>query len=238
MKNTGILTLIPTPLSESGELEPVAFALLSKAASLEEKEHSIFVIEDLKPGRRRWLQFKLPRESIDSFVLYNEHTSAVVAKELLSQLKTGKNVFLMSDGGLPAFYDPGVELVKMCHQNNIRVTSTPFFNSVILALALSGFNHKKFWFEGFLPMDGAERINVLKKLLSSKHTSILMDTPYRLKRVLEELVESWSSNSSSKKLFVAMDLNSETEELKIGTAKELLNSISDFKREFVLVISE
>ena len=238
MKKTGILTLIPTPLSESGELEPVAFALLSKAASLEEKEQSIFVIEDLKPGRRRWLQFKLPRECIESFVLYNEHTSAVVAKELLSQLKTGKNVFLMSDGGLPAFYDPGVELVKMCHQNCIRVTSTPFFNSVILALALSGFNHKKFWFEGFLPMDGAERISVLKKLLSSKHTSILMDTPYRLKRVLEELVEAWNSNSTSKKIFVAMDLNSETEELKIGSAKELLSSISDFKREFVLVISE
>ena len=97
MKKTGILTLIPTPLSESGELEPVAFALLSKAASLEEKEQSIFVIEDLKPGRRRWLQFKLPRECIESFVLYNEHTSAVVAKELLSQLKTGKNVFLINN---------------------------------------------------------------------------------------------------------------------------------------------
>ena len=239
MNKYGTLTLIPTPLSETGELEPVAFALLNHAASsLEEKENSIFVIEDLKPGRRRWLQFKLPRETVDHFVLYNEHTANTVSKELLSQLQSGKNVFLMSDGGLPAFYDPGVELVKMCHQNHIRVTSTPFFNSVILALALSGFNHKKFWFEGFLPLDNAERTNTLKKLLTQKHTSILMDTPYRLKRVLEELLESWGSNTTSKKIFVAMDLNSDTEELRIGSPRELLSSISNFKREFVLVISE
>jgi len=237
MKTSGTLTLIPTPLNDLGELEPVAFALLTKAA-LEESANSVFVIEDLKPGRRRWLQFKLPRETIESFVLYNEHTASTAAKELLSSLQSGKNVFLMSDGGLPAFYDPGVELVKMCHQNKIKVTSTPFCNSVVLALALSGFSHKKFWFEGFLPLDGAERITVIKKLLSQKHTSILMDTPYRLKRVLEEFAESWGSATTSKKLFVAMDLNSETESLKLGSPKELLNSITDFKREFVLVVSE
>ena len=237
MKTSGTLTLIPTPLNDLGELEPVAFALLTKA-SLEESANSVFVIEDLKPGRRRWLQFKLPRETVESFVLYNEHTTSTAAKELLASLQSGKNVFLMSDGGLPAFYDPGVELVKMCHQNKIKVTSTPFCNSVVLALALSGFSHKKFWFEGFLPLDGAERIIVIKKLLTQKHTSILMDTPYRLKRVLEEFAECWGSNATSKKLFVAMDLNSETESLKLGTPKELLNSITDFKREFVLVISE
>lgn len=238
MKSNGILTLIPTPLSEIGELEPTAFALLNKASTTEEKNNSIFVVEDLKPGRRRWLQFKLPRETIETFVLYNEHTAAVVARELLIQLQSGKNVFLMSDGGLPAFYDPGVELVKMCHQHGIKVTSTPFFNSVVLALALSGFNHKKFWFEGFLPLDNGERTAVFKKLLKEKHTCILMDTPYRLKRVLEELAEQYLNQGSSKKIFLALDLNKETEELKLGTPKDLLSTLSDFKREFVLIISE
>ncbi|MDD4973519.1 MAG: SAM-dependent methyltransferase [Bacteriovorax sp.] len=237
MKNSGTLTLIPTPLSEGGELEPVAFRKLAMAA-LEDSANSVFVIEDLKPGRRRWLQFKLPRETVDSFVLYNEHTASVVARELLSALESGKNVFLMSDGGLPAFYDPGVELVKMCHQNRIKVTSTPFCNSVVLALALSGFSHKKFWFEGFLPLDAAERSTVIKKLLAQKHTSILMDTPYRMKRVLEEFAECWGSNTAGKKLFLAMDLNSETEELKLGTPNELLSSIASMKREFVMIVSE
>lgn len=238
MKISGTLTLIPTPLSETGELESQAFLLLNEAASVNQRENSIFVIEDLKPGRRRWLQFKLPRECVDNFVLYNEHTSNIVAKELLSKLQEGKNVFLMSDGGLPAFYDPGVELVRMCHQNHIRVTSTPFFNSVILALALSGFNHKKFWFEGFLPLDNIERATIIKKLLKEKYVCILMDTPYRLKRLLEELAESWEYTSHSKKIFVAMDLNCDTEELRLGTPKELLGAIKNLKREFVLLISE
>ncbi|MFA6238677.1 MAG: SAM-dependent methyltransferase [Bacteriovorax sp.] len=237
MKTTGILTLIPTPLSENSELEPVAHRLLMKAA-LEERESSLFVIEDLKPGRRRWLGFGLPREVVEDFVLYNEHTAATAARELLSALEFGKNVFLMSDGGLPAFYDPGVELVRMCHQHHIKVTSTPFCNSVVLALALSGFSHKKFWFEGFLPLDAQERAAVIKKLLLQKNSSILMDTPYRLKRVLEEMNSLWSGNSSGKKIFVAMDLGGDTESLMLGTPNELLNSIQEFKREFVLVISE
>ncbi len=234
MKTKGSLTLIPTPLSEEGVLEPVAFSILESAA-LNDPETSVFVIEDLKPGRRRWLQFKLPRSAVESFVLYNEHTADTVSKELLASLKSGKNVYLMSDGGLPAFYDPGIELVRMCHQNHIKVTSTPFCNSVVLALALSGLSHKKFWFEGFLPLDNAERSSVIKKLMSAKHTSILMDTPYRLKRVLEEMQEVWSGN---KKVFVALDLNCPTEELKLGTPNELLGSITDFKREFILILSE
>lgn len=237
MNTSGILTLIPTPLSEDSELEPVAHKLLTKAA-LHERDQSVFVIEDLKPGRRRWLSFGLPRDVVEDFVLYNEHTATTVALELLSALQSGKNVFLMSDGGLPAFYDPGIELVGLCHKNNIKVTSTPFCNSVVLALALSGFSHKKFWFEGFLPMDAEERVSVIKKLLTQKHTSILMDTPYRLKRVLEEFNSMWSNNSSGKKIFLAMDLNSDTESLMLGTPKELLNAIVSFKREFVMVLSE
>lgn len=234
MKTSGTLTLIPTPLSETGVLEPVAFERLTTAASLE-RESSVFVIEDLKPGRRRWLSFKLPRDVVEDFVLYNEHTAKAASADLLKALKEGKNVYLMSDGGLPAFYDPGVELVSLCHQNQIKVTSTPFSNSVALALALSGMNHKKFWFEGFLPLESAERNMVIKKLIKERHTSIIMDTPYRLKRVLEEMQEAWQSN---KRLFVAMDLNTETEELRLGNPTELLSKISDFKREFIMILSE
>ena len=108
-----------------------------------------------------------------------------------------------------------------------------------MALALSGFSHKKFWFEGFLPLENADRTEVIKKLLQQKHTSILMDTPYRLKRVLEEFSEVWAKeNRFNKKIFLAMDLNSESEELQLGTPSDLLNAIKDLKREFVLILSE
>ena len=234
-KGKGALCLVPTPLSEEGKLDPVALELLL-FASPEKKDESLFVIEDLKPGRKRWLHFGLPRECVDHFVLYNEHTARSVAPELLAAIKSGKKVFLMSDGGLPAFYDPGMELVNLCHENRQQVTSTPLANSVALALALSGFSHKKFWFEGFLPMDQEERKQVIKDLLRQKHTAIVMDTPYRLKRVLEEFQEAMSG--SRKKIFLAVDLNTEREELLRGTSAEITSRLSDFKREFVLILSE
>ena len=223
--NSGTLTLIPTPISEKGELDQQAFRLLNEAA-LNDRGNSVFVVEDLKPGRQRWLHFKLPREIVDTFVLYNEHTRTEAKELLLKELQHGKNVFLMSDGGLPAFCDPGRELVYACHTYNIRVTSTPFYNSVILALALSGFPHERFIFEGFLPKDGLERQKRLRDILSRSETSILMDTPYRLKRLLEELQIEWS-NKIKKEIFLALSLGEEFENLLLGTPSELLLKLTD-----------
>lgn len=233
--NNGILTLIPTPISEKGELDQQAFQILFEAATVA-KENSIFVVEDAKPGRQRWIHFKLPREIIDSFVLYNEHTKNEAREHLLHELKKGKNVYIMSDGGLPAFCDPGRELVYACHKNNIRVTSAPFFNSVILTLALSGFPHERFMFEGFLPKDSDERMKTIKNVLARKETSILMDTPYRLKRLLEELNVAWSGKTE-KEVFLALSLGEPTERLLLGAPDKLLSQITEYKQEFVLVVS-
>ncbi len=234
MKN-GTLTLIPTPISEKGELDQQAFHLLNTAATLN-RENSLFVVEDAKPGRQRWINFKLPREIIESFVLYNEHTKVEAQEHLLKELKAGKNVFMMSDGGLPAFCDPGRELVYACHKNNICVTATPFFNSVILALALSGLRHDRFIFEGFIPKDSAERMKTIKNVLHRTETSILMDTPYRLKRLLEEFKEVWTTKEK-KELFLALSLGETSELLLLGSPDQLLSKLTEFKQEFVLVVS-
>jgi 16S rRNA (cytidine1402-2'-O)-methyltransferase len=228
----GTLYLIPTPIDETSPLEQSAFELLNKAAT-EEKESSVFIIEDLKPGRRRWLRFKLPRDLVESFVLCNEHTAKVVSKEILAELKKGKNAYIMSDGGLPAFCDPGRELVDLCHKSNIKVTATPFANSISLALALSGYNHNKFVFEGFLPVEKEKRSKELLNLKNEKRTLILMDTPYRMKRLLEELQEVFGKK---REIFLALDLNAESEELLRGSASHLLKSISNYKREFILIL--
>lgn len=226
----GILTLIPTPIDEDNPLEQVACTLL-KTAALEHKSQSIFVIEELKIGRQRWLRFGLPRDCVDSFVLLNEHNAATVSKDLVKELKSGKNVFIMSDGGLPAFCDPGRELVDLCHKEKIKVTSTPFSNSISLAIALSGFLHSRFVFEGFLPAKTEERQEALRSILNERRTVIMMDTPYRLKKLLEDL------SSSSREIFLAMDLNAKNEELMRGKAKEILSRLTEHKREFILILA-
>lgn len=235
----GTLTLIPTPIDETSKLTTEAFSQLIEVTKIENRDKNLIVVEDLKPARKRWLSFGLPRESIELFKQLNEHNFKESTTELILELKSGKNVFLMSDGGMPAFCDPGQELVYQCHKNKIKVTSFPFSNSVILALALSGLCHKKFIFHGFMPLDNLEREQLLQSILKQKLTCILMDTPYRLKRLLEELesIEKMGK-SSNMQYFVALDLNQMTEELILGTPTEMLKRIKDIKREFVMVIGE
>ena len=198
-----------------------------------EREKSIIVIEDLKPGRRRWLRFGLTRDIVEDFVLFNEHSSKEVAPMLLKELKSGKNVFLMSDGGLPAFCDPGANLVSLCHDNNIKVTSTPFGNSISLAVSLSGFEHRKFVFEGFIPIKREERQKAIRNIMAENRMSIVMDTSYRLVRLLEEFKEA---GLGKRRVFLALDLNCPEEELFRGPVKQALKTIENFKREFILIV--
>lgn len=227
----GTLTLVPTPIDEESPLEQTAFNLLDKASK--EPSKNVFIIEDLKPGRRRWLRFGLSRDNVEDFILFNEHTRAKELSRVLELLNSGVNAFIMSDGGLPAFCDPGVELVKACHRSNIKVTSTPFANSISLALALSGIDHSKFSFAGFLPIKSPEREEELKKVVERRETVILMDTPYRMKKLLDEV----SKLNLRREVFLAMDLNCESEELIFGKIGQVIKKIENFKREFILILS-
>ena len=198
------------------------------------KEKTIFAIEDLKAGRRRWIRWGLSRDIVNDFVLYNEHTFEKESEVLLGYLKEGYDVFLMSDGGLPAFCDPGRKLVDLCHKSQIRITSTPFPHSISLALARSGFSHKSFWFEGFLPAKKEFREKRWRELLENEATLVLMDTPYRLVKTLEEVK---SFLKKKREIFLAMDLNSESEELLRGSPGQLIKKLKNKKSEFILIIA-
>jgi 16S rRNA (cytidine1402-2'-O)-methyltransferase len=225
------LILVPTPISDELPLEPVALQLL-KADAL--KEDVVLLVEEHKVARQRWLRWGLPREAIEKFELYNEHTSEKMKSEVLHKLKAGKKVYLMSDCGLPAFCDPGQNLVDLCHKQNIKVTATPFPNSIALAVALSGFSHQRFLFAGFIPVKEPERSQWMNSELKNKETSVWMETPYRLRKLLEEL----SRSGTKKEIFLAMDLGSPSEKLLRGPASFLLKSVPEGeKREFVMVLS-
>lgn len=230
----GKLILVPTPLNESAPLEREALERIQNALE-KNPERSTIAIEGPKVARRRWIKWGLPREAISEFVIYNEHTKDEAVSELLSELNRGKDVYLMSDGGLPAFCDPGMDLVDTCHRQGIQVTSTPFPHSVTLALALSGYAHTNFWFEGFLPRDKAERAKKLKKLTRVSSTIVLMDTPYRLGKLLKELASD--EELAHRELCLCLDLGFEEEWVGRGLAQELYFQHENHKREFVIVMS-
>ena len=232
----GKLTLVPTPIDSESKLNPEAFELLL-AASQNPQKH-MFLVEDPKPARRRWIHFGLPREIINEFVYFNEQTSKALIDEIIGELKSGKNVFLMSDAGLPAFCDPGADLIDRCHDQKIIVTATPFFNSVTLALAMSGFSHRQFMFHGFVPRKTDEREEFLKSVIKNKNTGVLMDTPYRLKNLLESLQLIENTDKIKREYFLAMELGKSNETYLRGKVSMLRNALEDHEKpEFILVIN-
>ena len=229
---SGKLILIPTPLDESLPLESVAHSLLLKDCL---NENTLLLVEEHKVARQRWIKWGLPREAIDKFVLFNEHTQEESRTQILADLKSGKTTYLMSDGGLPAFCDPGQKLVKTCHEKGIKVTSTPFPNSISLAVALSGIEHSRFYFAGFLSTDPTERKKELEQISSRNETAVIMDTPYRLKALL---IDIGSSRLKGRKFFLATNLNSATEHCFYGSFADMQKaSDSLHKPEFILVVS-
>ncbi len=224
------LTLIPTPLQDDLPLETVALKILLENGL---KENTLLLVEEHKVARQRWLKWGLPREAIERFVLFNEHTQKNELPEVLKKLKAGMDVYLLSDCGLPAFCDPGQNLVDACHKQGIKVTSTPFPNSIALSVSLSGFSHDTFVFSGFVPVKEPERTQWMKKELKRPETLIWMETPYRLKKILEEL----AALEGKREVFLALDLGSPSEELRRGKADRISSMVRDSeKREFVLVI--
>tara|TARA_B100001971_G_C18268036_1_gene596502 strand:+ start:72206 stop:72877 length:672 start_codon:yes stop_codon:yes gene_type:complete len=222
-----MLTLIPTPIDEIHELEQTALNLLKK---VQDDPNAIICVEEAKIARRRWIRWGLKREKIDEFVLYNEHTRDELVSELIAKMQSGKNIYLMSDCGLPAFCDPGQRLVSAAHSAQIKVSATPFYNSTILALALSGIKHDKFVFEGFLPTDKTQRAKEMKRIANNKITTIIMDTPYRL----NSLIDDFKNLCPNRDAFIAMDLNKAEESLIAGKLSKI--KLEKQKREFILVL--
>jgi len=225
------LILVPTPIQEELPLEPVAQARLLEDAL---KSDVMILVEEHKIGRQRWLKWGLPREAIEKFVLFNEHTQEKIQSDIIKELSNGKRVYLLSDCGLPAFCDPGQRLVDACHKKRIKVTATPYPNSVSLALALSGFSHGSFVFSGFVPVKEPERSDWINKELKRPETLIWMDTPYRLKKLLGDLVKL----NPDRDIFLGCDLGGHEEFLIRGNVPAVLKGIGEKeKREFVMVIS-
>lgn len=224
------LILVPTPIADDLPLEPKALEMLKEDAL---KEKVTLLVEEHKVARQRWLKWGLPREAIEKFILFNEHTQPKIQEDVMKLLKDGHRVYIMSDCGLPAFCDPGQQLVDACHKRGVKVTSTPFPNSIALAIALSGFSHQSFMFSGFVPVKDPERTDFMKRELKKPETLVWMETPYRLVKLLEEFAKL----NSNREVFLGMDLGNPNETLLRGPASQILKKLGEAeKREFVMVI--
>ena len=172
----GTLYLCATPI---GNLEDITFRVLRTL-----KEADLISAEDTRNSIKllNHFEIKTPMTS------YHEYNKIEKGRELVEKLRQGINIALITDAGTPGISDPGEELVKMCHEAGIRVTSLPGPAACITALTMSGQATRRFAFEAFLPSEKKERQAVLEELKTETRTVILYEAPHRLVRTLEELL--------------------------------------------------
>lgn len=175
---SGRLYLCATPI---GNLEDITYRVLRTL-----KEVDLIAAEDTRNSIKllNHFEIKTPMTS------YHEFNKIEKAHVLIDKMQSGMNVALITDAGTPGISDPGEELVAMCYQAGIEVTSLPGPAACITALTLSGLSTRRFAFEAFLPQDKKERKEILTELVNETRTIILYEAPHRLVRTLKELKET------------------------------------------------
>lgn len=173
----GKLYLCATPI---GNLEDITLRVLR---TLEEVD--LIAAEDTRNSIKllNHFEIKTPMTS------YHEYNKIEKAYQLVDKMKSGLNVALITDAGTPGISDPGEDLVRICYESGIEVTSLPGAAAVITALTLSGLPTRRFAFEAFLPREKKERQMILASLKKETRTIILYEAPHHLKKTLEELFE-------------------------------------------------
>ena len=176
--NPGTLYLCATPI---GNLEDMTFRVIRTL-----KEVDMIAAVDTRNSIKllNHFEIKTPMTS------YHEYNKIEKGHKLVQMLLEGKNLALITDAGTPGISDPGEELVQMCYEAGVPVTSLPGAAACITALTLSGLSTRRFAFEAFLPSDKKERQQVLEELKNDTRTVICYEAPHRLVKTLKELLEA------------------------------------------------
>lgn len=174
---SGTLYLCATPI---GNLEDITYRVVRIL-----REVDLIAAEDTRNSMRLLNHFEI-RTPLTSYHEYNKYEKG---KKLAEKLLEGKSIALITDAGTPGISDPGEELVKMCCEAGIPVTSVPGPAACITALTISGLSTRRFAFEAFLPTEKKEREEILKELENETRTTILYEAPHRLVKTLKLLSE-------------------------------------------------
>jgi len=217
-----MLYVVATPI---GNLEDISLRALKVL-----KEVDFVIAEDTRKTGNLLKHFNLPKKPFLSLHKFNERKQI---KKIISLLKEGKNMALVSNAGTPAISDPGQRLIEEVHKENLEITSVPGACAVINALVLSGFSTEKFLFLGFLPKKKKKRIKELEEAKKTEATLIIFESPLRVKRLLEELIEVFGARV---KVAIVREMTKIFEEVKISSAEGLLKTLKSIKGEVVVVV--
>lgn len=218
----GKLYLCATPI---GNLEDITLRVLRTL-----KEVDLIAAEDTRNSIKllNHFQIKTPMTS------YHEYNKIEKAYQLVEKMQQGQNIALITDAGTPGISDPGEELVRICQEAGISITSLPGAAACITALTMSGLPTRRFAFEAFLPKDKKERTRILSSLEQETRTIILYEAPHHLKKTLEELLKTLGD----RKITLCRELTKKYETAFPTTISDAISYYEEQepRGEFVLVI--
>lgn len=219
----GTLYIVATPIGNLSDISERALKVLS--------EVDFVAAEDTRNSLRLLTHFGISKPMVS----YHEHNKREKGEEIAARLCGGESCALVTDAGTPAISDPGEDLVRLCAERGITVTSLPGACAMITALTLSALPTSRFVFEGFLPVTKKERRERLEVLKAEERTFILHEAPHKLRTTLEDLCDTLGEN---RKIALCRELTKLNEEIcrtTLGGASEIYRE-KEPRGEYVLVI--
>ena len=219
----GTLYLVATPI---GNLEDITLRALRVL-----RQCDVVAAEDTRRSGQLLKHFGISKLLL-SYFQFNE---ARRSEEIIDRLRRGEKVALVTDAGSPGISDPGERVVRACVTAGLRVEAVPGACALVAALTTSGLPTEEFHFIGFLPHKSGQRRNQLESLKAVPGTLVLYESPYRIEKLLGELLEVFPD----RQVVLARELTKKFEEFLRGKPAALLGIAGkrSLKGEFVVLMS-
>ena len=219
----GKLYVVPTPVGNLEDMTLRAIRVL--------KEVDLILAEDTRTSGILLKHFEI-KNALQSYHKFNEHQ---VLESIITRLKAGDNIALISDAGTPGISDPGFLVVRECVRNGIEVQCLPGATAFVPALVASGLPDERFCFEGFLPQKKG-RMTRLNSLAEETRTMIFYESPYRLVKTLTQFAELFGEE---RQVSVCREISKIHEESVRGTLAEVIAhfTVAEPKGEIVIILA-
>tara|TARA_B100000242_G_C43046310_1_gene488398 strand:- start:1101 stop:1967 length:867 start_codon:yes stop_codon:yes gene_type:complete len=221
---SGSLYIVGTPI---GNLNDISFRSLNIL-----KNVSLLACEDTRQTKKIMNKYLFTNNMIS----FNKFNSIKKIPKIINDLQTGKSIALVSDAGMPSICDPGEELIKNARSRGINIVCIPGPCAALTALVTSGLPSSKFIFEGFLPKKKSEREKILLEISQNEKTTILYESPNRLKNLLIQLKEFCGGD---REIQISRELTKKFEENICYSVDQVINYFEDIEvlGEITIVIN-
>lgn len=218
----GMLYIVSTPIGNMGDITFRAVQIL--------KDADLIAAEDTRTTRNLLNHYGITTHAAP----YHQHNIMKKTEKLIDELKSGKNIALVSDAGTPGISDPGHELIAACIKSGIKITGIPGANAMIDALVLSGLSTIRFSFEGFPPRHPRDRKTFFMELSSETRTMVFYESPHRIVASLKDML----SCLGNRQIVVVREATKMFEDIKRGEISEIIEHFTKTtpRGEFVIVL--